>query len=88
MEKRKKRRNTKRRLLKNPRYCPNVLLNYVSHKLGVETDAQLRRIIGCTAAQISKVRHKVEPVGDMLLLRMHEETGLRTLELKKLAGMV
>jgi len=84
----KDRRRLKRRLLKSPRYCPNVLLNFVAYKLGVETDSQLASILGCTRGTLSKVRHRALPVGDILLLRMHEETGLHTLELKRLAGMI
>ena len=84
----KDRRGWKRRLLRSPRYCPNVLLNFVAHRLGVETDAALARRLEMSNVVLSKVRHRVEPVGDILLLRMHEETGMRTLELKRLAGMV
>lgn len=88
MAKRKNKRGWKQRLLKNPKYCPNVLLNFIAHRLGVEMDSQLARKLGCTPVALCKVRHRVEPVGDMMLLRMHEATDMRTLDLKQLAGMI
>ena len=35
---------------------------------------------------ISKIRHKILPVGPNLLIRMHEETGLSIRDLRALMG--
>jgi plasmid maintenance system antidote protein VapI len=74
-------------ILTSPNYAPNHLLNKVMEMIDLESDAALARAIRVDPASISKVRRKVVPLGESMLLRLHELTGLPAKELRKMGGM-
>jgi len=67
-------------------YNPNRLLDTVMGKMHLRNDAALSRLLRVAPPVISKIRHRVLPVGASLLIRMHEETGLSIKELRALMG--
>lgn len=76
--------------LKREEYCPNVMFNFVRHKLGAKTDFDMALKLDCSPAQISKMRHPDTSglaVSDLMLVRISEATDIPTKELKRLAGM-
>lgn len=77
-----------RKAFESEEYCPSVMLNFVIHKLGLKNDFALAMTLGCSPNDISIVRARREPVGDMLLLRCSEATDIGTKELKRLAGIL
>lgn len=82
------RKNGHLHLLDDEAYCPSVLLNFVAHRLGARNDTALSMELGIGCDVISRVRQRVRPIGDSMLIRIHEKTGMSTKELKKLAGMI
>lgn len=58
------------------------LLDKVKEKLGCKNDAELCRVLGVNPPLVSKTRAGVLPMGAMMWLRLHEATGMRTLDLK------
>lgn len=67
-------------------YRPEQVLNALMGRLGVKNDAALARALEVAAPVISKVRNRRTPLGDNLLLRAHEVSGLSIRELKSLMG--
>ena len=64
-----------------------TLLEAVSNKLGVVSDAALARVLQLAPPVISKLRHGKLSVGPALLINCHEETGISIKDLKHLAGL-
>ncbi|MFZ6819298.1 hypothetical protein [Undibacterium sp. Ji22W] len=67
-------------------YDPNNLLDTLIKTLGIKNDAALSRALEVAPPVISKIRHKILPVGPSLLIRMHEESGLSIREIRNLMG--
>ena len=67
-------------------YDPNNLLNALINKMKLKNDAALSRVLGVAPPVISKIRHCQIPIGAVLLLRMHEESGLSIKDLRQLMG--
>jgi hypothetical protein len=67
-------------------YDPNNLLDTLIKTLGIKNDAALSRALEVAPPVISKIRHKILPVGPSLLIRMHEESGLSIRDLRNLMG--
>lgn len=60
----------------------NRLLDFVIDKLELRNDAALARLLGVPPPVISKLRHNTLPLGATIMLRIHEETGLKIRELR------
>jgi|JI10StandDraft_1071094.scaffolds.fasta_scaffold354029_2 hypothetical protein len=67
-------------------YDPNTLLDTLIKTLGIKNDAALSRALEVAPPVISKIRHKILPVGPSLLIRMHEESGISIKEIRALMG--
>lgn len=61
---------------------PNALLDAVAKHLGVTTDAGLSRALAIGAPAISRMRNRMRPLSDAVLISMHEETGWSIKDLK------
>jgi len=68
------------------KYSPNYLLDFVIEKLDLKNDAALARTLGITPPALSRIRHGKFPIGATLLIAMHEETGMKVRELRRLMG--
>lgn len=68
------------------KYDPCNLLDALIKQLGIKNDAALSRRLEVAPPVISKIRHKILPVGPNLIIRMHEESGLSIKELRALMG--
>lgn len=75
-----------RSLLSHPTYDPNRLLDSLIERMNLPSDAALARALDVTPPVISKMRHGRIPIGASMLIRMHEETGLKVRELRELMG--
>jgi len=67
-------------------FDPTTLVDEVRRLSGAKNDAALARLLGVGREVISKVRHRVLPVGASLLIAMHEVSGLSIKELRCLMG--
>jgi hypothetical protein len=67
-------------------YSPSHLLDISLGKLQLRNDAALSRMLEVTPPMISKIRHRRQPLGASLLIRMHEITGLSIRDLRDLMG--
>ena len=74
-------------LINNPSYTPNVLIDFVLDQQKLKNDAALARALKVAPPVISKVRSYRLPIGDSLLVKMHELTELPTKELKLKMGI-
>ena len=64
----------------------NNLLDALITKMKLKNDAALARRLRVAPPVMSKLRHGRLSLGAVLLLRMHEETGLPIAHLRALAG--
>jgi hypothetical protein len=78
----------KRNRLNNPHYNPDALLDFAIDKLDLKNDAGLARLLGMNPATISKIRHRVFPIGDAILVDLAEALDMPTKGLKRIAGMI
>ena len=76
----------KQDLLEDSGYDPDKLLNHLIALLNLKNDAALSRLLEVAPPIISKVRHRVLPVGPALLIRMHEVSNLNIRDLQDLMG--
>jgi len=67
---------------KNPNENANRLLDMVMSKLALKNDVALCRCLEVAPPVISKIRHGSLQVGAMMLIRLHEESGMSIRELK------
>ncbi len=67
-------------------YNPDNLLGSLIGKLNLKNDAALSRALEVAPPVISKIRHRLLPLGASLLIRMHEVTNLSIKELRELMG--
>jgi len=66
---------------------PSHMLDVIMQKKGLKTDAALAKALKVAAPVISKVRHNTISIGPSLLVRLHELSGMTTMEIKILAGL-
>lgn len=71
----------------NPNYSPNVMLNRVCELMGIKSDAELARNLRMYRAHICRVRSRQLKVGESMLLRLHDLTGVPAKELRKWMGV-
>lgn len=64
----------------------NQMLDRVSHLLQLKNDAALSRALDVAPPVVSKVRHGRLDIGDTLVIRIHELTGLTVREIKTALG--
>ncbi|WP_211475134.1 hypothetical protein [Collimonas humicola] len=67
-------------------YDPSRLLDELIEKLCLQSDSELARTIDVAPTVISKIRHRLIPVGPIMLIRMHEVSELTIGELRLLMG--
>jgi plasmid maintenance system antidote protein VapI len=65
----------------------NTLLDAVIERLNLKNDAALSRAIEVAPPVISKLRHGKLTVSALLLIRLHDATGLPVNDLRALAGL-
>lgn len=70
----------------NQHYNPGRLLDTVIERFGLKNDADLCRRLCVAPPMISKIRNRRVPLGDNMLVLLHEETGLSIRELRSLMG--
>ena len=70
--------------LDNANYAPANLLDTLIDGMALKNDAALARRLEVGPPVISKIRHKKISVGAVLLIAMHEESGLTISELRAL----
>lgn len=73
----------KRRTKRQYYLKPHTLLDFVKERLGLANDAALARRMNFQPAFISKVRNRLLPFSDELLLAVHEETDIPISTLKQ-----
>lgn len=64
----------------------NAFLDLLIGRLQLKNDAALSRALDVMPPVISKIRHGRLDIGDMLVIRSHELTGLPVREIKALLG--
>lgn len=74
------------KLLEDPHYHPNRLLDTIIASLALKNDAALSRALGVPAPLLSKVRHRRQPVAAELMIPIHEATTLSIAEIRDLMG--
>lgn len=62
----------------------HFLLDTLIKQLKLKNDAALARRLQVAPPVISKIRHGKLPVGDSMLINMHEESGLSIKALKRM----
>lgn len=67
-------------------YEPENLLDAIIKHLGIRNDAALSRRLEVAPPVISKIRHRMLPIGATLLIRIHEETGWTIKEIRSKMG--
>ncbi|HWW06355.1 hypothetical protein [Collimonas sp.] len=67
-------------------YDPNRLLDALTQKLHVKSDAALSHLLEVDPPVISNIRTRRKPIGAVLLIRMHEVSDLTIGELRILMG--
>lgn len=67
-------------------YDPSHLLDALIAHMRLKNDAALSRALDVAPPVISKIRHRLIPVGASMLIRMHEASGLSIHELRALMG--
>lgn len=66
---------------------PNKLLDAVIGKLGLKNDSALSRVLEVGPPVISKIRRHTLPVGPMLMIRIHDATGMAINEIRACLGV-
>lgn len=66
---------------------PNALLDFVIEHLELKNDAALSRALQVAPPVISKIRHGHLPIGDNMLCRISEATGIMVGALRDWAGL-
>lgn len=78
---------TQAKLLTDPSYTPNRLLDAVLLRLRLKNDAALSRTLGVGRPVLSKVRHRRVPVAASLMIQIHDATHLSINEIRLLMGV-
>lgn len=75
-------------LLDNPAYDPNKLIDWlVKEVFKVKNDAALCRVLDMAPPALSKIRSRKLPVGDSLLVKLHDLTGMHIWEIRLQMGI-
>jgi len=74
----------KRKALMNICKTPNIVLDTIKDKFDLATDRELANHLDIGFQTISKIRTKVYPVSDTVILRIHEICGLTISEIRRL----
>lgn len=61
-----------------------LMIEHVKRKLNAPTDAHLAKVLGISPQVLSKLRAGTVGMGPAYLVRIHEATGMRILDLKTL----
>lgn len=75
------------RLLDDPNYDPDRLLDEVLATLCLKNDAALSRALGIAPPVLSKVRHRRLPVAAGLIIQIHDATRLSIDDIRGLMGV-
>lgn len=67
-------------------YNPDNLLDTVKNQMHLKSDAALSRALLVAPPVLSKVRHRQQPVGTSMLVRLSEVSELPIKELRALMG--
>lgn len=78
---------TPEKVLSDPNYTPNRLLDAVLTQLRLKNDAALSRTLGVAPPVLSKVRHRRLPVAPGLMIQIHDATQLSIDEIRLLMGI-
>lgn len=73
---------------KNQKQTVADMLDLVLEQENLRNDAALARALNVAPPVISKVRNGALPLGSSMLVKLHEYTGMTTLKIKTLAGVV
>lgn len=71
------------KLLQCEDYDPNRFVDWMRDAAGCRNDADLARALGVAPPVLSKIRHRRLPVGDSMLVRVSDYTGMSTLQIKQ-----
>ena len=63
-----------------------TLLKTLQEELGCKNDAQLSKVLGITPGQISKLRHRVQPLSHLKMVRIAEATGWSIYKIREILG--
>jgi hypothetical protein len=75
------------KLIDNPEYTPEKLFDHIMAVYKLKNDAALGRLLDIDTPRLSRLRHKVLPVGAQTVLKVHDITGLSVSQIRKLAGI-
>lgn len=67
---------------------PAYLLDQLIERFGLKNDAELSRRLQVAPPVISKIRRRRMPIGDSMLLNMHETFGLAVSDLRGLGAVM
>lgn len=73
--------------IRAPSYTPNRLLNVVAERLNVKHDRALSLALDYSHPQLSRIRHRKNPVSALLLVQILDRTDLTMKELRRLMGV-
>lgn len=65
---------------------PHALLDTIKAEFGLDTDAALCRLLDMFQSPISRIRRGAIPVGDSVIIRIHEKTKMPIERIKELAA--
>lgn len=74
-------------LLSDPNYKPEVALNWMKKAAGVATDNALAIILKIERNRICAIRYKRQPIGDSILIKLHELTNMHIRDIRRLMGI-
>lgn len=63
-----------------------TLLKQVQVELNLKNDAELSRVLKITPGQISKLRHRVQPLSHLKMVRISEATGWSIYKIREILG--
>ncbi len=75
------------RMLADPKYTPEKLLDAIIKSRRLKNDAELARFLDLTPPHISKIRNRKMPITGLVLIDMLDTAGYSLGGLRKLAGM-
>lgn len=65
-------------------YVSHPLFDKIMRDFNLKNDSALARALGLSRPVVSKIRHRKRPVGDTVLLQIHDRTGWSVKEIKAL----
>jgi hypothetical protein len=77
---------TRSKLLNDPNYNPNRLLDELLSRLRLKNDAALSRALAVTPSVLSKVRHRRLAIAAELIIQIHDVTMLSIDDIRLLMG--